>query len=576
MRLLLLVVFIFSQILDIGCKAFSSIIIDSYSRRIELSASQYQSTEREREANIERLAKKNRIALEVKDASFLIHLKPNLPTPSNWNLIIKTPFLSKIEVLVFEDERIVRRERWGDNFRSPRRWIQSSDYVLPIKLNTGIETTLFVTFDKTIFSGSEVWLQDERSFQETVMANHKVDLILFGASLGSLVVFALTLLGRPSSLYLLLSNLSVLGALNLLNNSFEIVSVPGLGTARWVGYLFFFVTASVFLFLGVTQSKKIFFARPSNFQNSGDAQLKTSSVVSIATPVIFLIVCWLINISVSLGVLPSGALSLLLPLFFFQLFIQIVSLKLSIPKIETSAKVSKSTIPEYNSEKKPDINSIDQQKMFEEERLSSLGVLTNGLAHELNNPLAIITGHQHRLVTLLDQNDLTKESGTHSLEKIGKAVKRILSIVEALKAYSLDDSKSKELAQANFSETTQFALDLCRERLKSMGIYLTTQPIPNIFINCHQGQIIQVILNILENAIDAVSANDNKQISIEFEQTATFIKIAIIDNGPGIPLGAQKKIFDPFFTTKEGHKGLGLSVATGILSVHKGSVYQDT
>ena len=185
--------------------------------------------------------------------------------------------------------------------------------------------------------------------------------------------------------------------------------------------------------------------------------------------------------------------------------------------------------------------NIDQTKLYQEERISSLGTLTNGLAHELNNPLAIIAGHQYRLNAMITSNNINISDFKTSLTKIGRAVKRVLSIIDALKAYSQDDSGKLELAEANIRETIQFALDLCRERLNSLGINLTTQPIPDTFVRCNQGQIMQVLLILIDNSIDATTKQDQKNISIEYKQTVTDISVSVIDNGPEFLLQCKAK-----------------------------------
>ncbi|SMF36109.1 ATP-binding protein [Pseudobacteriovorax antillogorgiicola] len=217
----------------------------------------------------------------------------------------------------------------------------------------------------------------------------------------------------------------------------------------------------------------------------------------------------------------------------------------------------------------------DESSLFQEFRIASLGTLTNGLAHELNNPLAIIAGHQYRLSSMVRSKALNMNDIKVSLEKIGSAVKRVLSVIDALKAYSQDDFAKVEFSSHNIRETIQFALDLSRERLNSLGVHLTTQPIPDTFINCNQSQIMQCILILIDNALDAVRDQESKTIAIEFKQTVTMVEVSVIDNGPGISISHQSRIFDPFFTTKSSdqRKGLGLSIARGVVANHGGKLY---
>ncbi|MFW7379964.1 MAG: sensor histidine kinase [Oligoflexus sp.] len=215
--------------------------------------------------------------------------------------------------------------------------------------------------------------------------------------------------------------------------------------------------------------------------------------------------------------------------------------------------------------------------LIQSEKLASLGTLTNGLAHELNNPLAIIAGHQYRLQALAKRGTVTPRDITSSMEKVGQAVKRILSIVDALKVYSQDSRGVADFRPINIRESVQYALDLCRERLVSLGINLSTQPIPDILIEGNQGQIMQVLLTLIENAVDAVRQHEDKTIAIEFQQSVTMLEISVIDNGSGVAAGEESKIFDPFYSKSPSaeKKGLGLSVASGIVARHGGKLYLD-
>jgi signal transduction histidine kinase len=220
----------------------------------------------------------------------------------------------------------------------------------------------------------------------------------------------------------------------------------------------------------------------------------------------------------------------------------------------------------------------EQNSKIQAEKLASLGTLASGLAHELNNPLAIITGHHQRLLGMTRRQQLSPEKTESSLVKIGGAIKRIQSVVDALKVYSKDSSTQPRQSPINMRDTVQYTLDLCRERLFSLGISLTTQPIPDTLVEANQSQIMQVLLTLIDNAVDAVADQDEKTIGIDYRQTVTFCEIAVTDNGPGIPHDRQIKIFDPFYTGRKhrDHRGLGLSMAFGIAAQHDGKLYLDT
>ena len=217
----------------------------------------------------------------------------------------------------------------------------------------------------------------------------------------------------------------------------------------------------------------------------------------------------------------------------------------------------------------------NQTDLLNEFKIASLGTLTNGLAHELNNPVAIIEGHQYRLTSMVRSKNLNITQVKKSLEKIGLSVTRVLSVIDALKAYSQESRTQETPGSFSIRETVQFALDLSRERLNSLGVKLTTQPIPDTYIECNQSQIMQAILILIDNAQDAVRDQNVKTISVEFKQSVTMLELFVIDNGPGIPIANRQRIFDPFFTgsATDQRKGLGLSVATGIINKHNGEIY---
>src|SRR5690606_17895953 len=118
----------------------------------------------------------------------------------------------------------------------------------------------------------------------------------------------------------------------------------------------------------------------------------------------------------------------------------------------------------------------------------------------------------------------------------------------------------------------QDTLALCSERIRSRGIDMRVSEPPRILLQGRAEQISQVLINILNNASDAVLATDSKWIEVVFSSGETTVDIKIIDSGPGVPLNLEMKIFQPFFTTKligEG-TGLGLSISKGIVEEHGG------
>lgn len=220
-------------------------------------------------------------------------------------------------------------------------------------------------------------------------------------------------------------------------------------------------------------------------------------------------------------------------------------------------------------------HELEEQRLKAEysSRLATLGEMAAGIAHEINNPLAIIVGNITIFKKLIESDKIDKNIIFSRLNQIEATTFRISKIISGLRSFSRqaegDPFLSVELK--NLMENT---LSLCSERFKSGNVKLELQEIPNIFINAREAQISQVLLNILNNSYDALDKQENRVIKIEFEADTENLKILISDNGPGIPDNIAFKIFEPFYTTKEIGKGtgLGLSISKGIMQDHKGDL----
>ncbi len=214
-----------------------------------------------------------------------------------------------------------------------------------------------------------------------------------------------------------------------------------------------------------------------------------------------------------------------------------------------------------------------QQSLEVAGRLSSLGEMAAGIAHEINNPLAVITMRSETLKYLIKRTPIPSTEIGASLDVIIKTTFKIAGIVKSMKnlsRQSQQDGFRFEELQTIISDV----LTVSRDRIHHQGIELKVDEIPKMRFECHPGQIAQALLNLLNNAVDAIENQESPWIKISFVTKESEIAISVTDSGFGIPLDIRNKIFQPFFTTKVIGKGtgLGLSLVQSIAEHHNGKL----
>ncbi|MFP5458393.1 MAG: sensor histidine kinase [Bacteriovoracia bacterium] len=209
-------------------------------------------------------------------------------------------------------------------------------------------------------------------------------------------------------------------------------------------------------------------------------------------------------------------------------------------------------------------------------KMSSLGEMAGGIAHEINNPLSIILGKAGLIKRSLKRDGLVVEELERDVAKIEDTVYRITHIIRGLRNFSRNAEEDMP-APASLAQIIADTLELCGERFKHQHITLTTHLNEDAVLNCRAPQISQVILNLLNNACDAIEGLDEKWIRLEVHRLNDKVLISVIDAGLGIPQKVAQKIMQPFFTTKELGRGtgLGLSISRGIAQAHGGDLTYD-
>lgn len=213
-----------------------------------------------------------------------------------------------------------------------------------------------------------------------------------------------------------------------------------------------------------------------------------------------------------------------------------------------------------------------QAEIVHTSRLSSLGEMASGIAHEINNPLAIISGHASKLENLAEKGSLDSTDIVERSKKIKNTSFRISKIIKGLLNFSRDGKNDpKEVYPV--IDLINDTLDLTESRLKSKGIRLTRDEIPEkLTLKGRPIQLSQVLLNLIINSLHAIENTKDPWIHLGIQSNENYIELSVTDSGHGIPMEVQKNIFQPFFTTKEigVGTGLGLSIAHQIILDHGG------
>ena len=220
---------------------------------------------------------------------------------------------------------------------------------------------------------------------------------------------------------------------------------------------------------------------------------------------------------------------------------------------------------------------VEQQaKLSSSARLVALGEMAGSIGHEINNPLAVISGYLHSLKLTYERGGLDQNQFLSTLDIMSKMVERITKIISGLKKFSRQVEGS--YARVRLAVVIDEALAICGERFVTNNIKLNiVNSCPEIEINANEVQLMQVFVNLLNNSFDAVSVLPEKWVNIEVRDEDGQVKVSITDSGNGIPKSIEEKIFEPFFTTKEIGKGtgLGLSIVKGIVESHGGKFWYD-
>ena len=218
-----------------------------------------------------------------------------------------------------------------------------------------------------------------------------------------------------------------------------------------------------------------------------------------------------------------------------------------------------------------------ESKLINSAKMSALGEMAGGIAHEINTPICTIGLMAEQIKDFAKEPNPDANSIIEMASTVESTIQHVGSIINGLRMFSRDGSRD-HYGSASAKEIVESTLILCREKIKDSEIELIVDPISDdLNLYCQKVQISQALLNLISNAYDAVQSLEKKWIRINCDQEGGMVRIHVTDSGPGIPIATQYKIFQPFFTTKEIGKGtgLGLSISIGIMQSHHGRLNYD-
>ncbi|CAN5491727.1 PAS domain S-box protein [soil metagenome] len=219
---------------------------------------------------------------------------------------------------------------------------------------------------------------------------------------------------------------------------------------------------------------------------------------------------------------------------------------------------------------------ISEAALIASSKMASLGEMAGGVAHEINNPLAIIQGKAEMLKRHVGQVPMDIDKIRSELNKIESTTSRIAKVIKGLLTFSRDGVGDPMIA-VQVSQIVEDTLELCRERFKNHEIDVRARCANDVGIECRPSQISQVLMNLLSNAYDAVETMSERWVAVDVSLHEQMVRIVVTDSGRGISKEIVDKIMQPFFTTKAVGKGtgLGLSISKGIIEDHHGRLTYD-
>ena len=216
-------------------------------------------------------------------------------------------------------------------------------------------------------------------------------------------------------------------------------------------------------------------------------------------------------------------------------------------------------------------------QVLQASKMTALGEMASGVAHEINNPLAVVHGYSSRLLSWVEKGKVDQGKLKEILGRIYRTSAKIAGIVKGLQSFARDAS-GDEIAQVYVKDIVDEILTFVSQRFNDSQISLEVDvKDKNLQIDCRETEISQVLLSVVNNAYDAARKASVRWVKLEAYQKQGMVEIAITDSGEGVPYNVKQRLFDPFFTTKEVGQGMGLSlsIALGTARKYGGELFLD-
>lgn len=217
-----------------------------------------------------------------------------------------------------------------------------------------------------------------------------------------------------------------------------------------------------------------------------------------------------------------------------------------------------------------------QRKSNLMEKLALIGEMASGLIHEINNPLTTINLKTQKLKRLkFDSAEEFQEKVTEIADQLIETENRVANIIKTMKEFAhVNPSATDDKQECDISALIQQGIDISEGKLKKQNIDIAYNIEKDLTLNLYETEILQIIVNLITNAVDATANLDDRWIKISALTRQNSCYLSVKDSGPGIPKHLQEKILEPFFTTKE--KGKGTGIGLGLcqkFAVHHGGCF---